>query len=77
MRSTRRLPARFPDGAKYVLESDGGTVRRYVEFPDGRRVTLASRKAMTCCAEQVSIVPAVTEAAAPRKRRTAHVLAHA
>jgi len=34
MRPTRRLPARFPDGAKYVLESEGGMVRRYVEFPD-------------------------------------------
>jgi hypothetical protein len=79
MRSTRRLPVRFPDGAKYVLEADGGMVRRYVEFPDGRRVTLASRKAMTCCAElhDVSIVPAVAEAPAPRKRRAARVLAPA
>lgn len=74
MRSTRRLPARFPDGAKYVLESDGAMVRRYVEFPDGRRVTLAARQAVTCvCADlnDVSIVPAVAEAPAPRKRVTA------
>lgn len=85
MRSIRRLPARFPDGTKYVLESDGGMVRRYVEFPDGRRVVLAARKAMTCCAEMhdvshaVSIVPAVIEAAPARKRTMPkrRVLAHA
>jgi hypothetical protein len=62
MRSTSRLPARFPDGAKYVLESDGGMVRRYVELPDGRRVNLARRKAVTCFRsdlQDVSIVPAV------------------
>jgi len=83
MRSLRRLPARFPDGAKYVLESEGGMVRRYVEYPDGRKVMLASRKAAVCvCNEQdVSIVPAVIEAPAPRKRavakRPARILAHA
>jgi len=79
MRSTRRLPVRFPDGARYVLESDGDMVRRYVEFPGGRRVTLARRKAAVCCPDlqNVSIVPAVTEAPAPRKRRAARVLAHA
>lgn len=86
MRPTRRLPARFPDGAKYVLESEGGMVRRYVEFPDGRKVMLARRKAAVCvCPDQihdladVSIVPAVVET--PRKRvpvkRGARVLAHA
>jgi hypothetical protein len=88
MRSKSRLPVRFPDGAKYVLESDGGMVRRYVEFPDGRRVMLARRKAVACvCADlqDVSIVPAVVETHAPRKRladrttakRGARVLAHA
>ena len=84
MRPTRRLPARFPDGTKYVLESDGGMVRRYVEFPDGRKVMLASRKAAVCvCPDlhDVSIVPAVAETPAPRKRltvkRPARVLAHA
>ena len=82
MRPTRRLPARFPDGTKYVLESDGGMVRRYVEFPDGRKVMLTRRKAAVCvCPDlhDVSIVPAVVEA--PRKRvaakRAARVLAHA
>ena len=84
MRPTRRLPARFPDGTKYVLESDGGMVRRYVEFPDGRKVMLTRRKAAVCvCPDlhDVSIVPAVAETPAPRKRltvkRPARVLAHA
>ena len=84
MRPTRRLPARFPDGTKYVLESDGGMVRRYVEFPEGRKVMLTRRKAAVCvCPDlhDVSIVPAVAETPAPRKRltvkRPARVLAHA
>ena len=83
MRSSNRLPTRFPDGAKYVLEGDGGMVRRFVEFPDGRRVTLPARKAAACvCPElaEVSIVPAVAEAHAPRRRharRTVRALAHA
>lgn len=71
MRSTTRLPTRFPDGAKYVLESHGGMVRRFVEFPDGRRITLASRKAVPCvCSEatEVSIVPAVVESQTSRRR---------
>jgi hypothetical protein len=83
MRSSNRLPTRFPDGAKYVLESDGGMVRRFVEFPDGRRVALPARKAVACvCPElaDVSIVPAVAETHAPRRRsarRPTRVLAHA
>lgn len=83
MRSTNRLPTRFPDGAKYVLESHGGMVRRFVEFPDGRRVTLPARKALACaCSDlaEVSLVPAVTETHAPRRRaarRTVRALAHA
>lgn len=83
MRSSNRLPTRFPDGAKYVLESHGGMVRRFVEFPDGRRVTLPARKAAACvCSElaEVSIVPAVAETQLPRRRparRTVRALAHA
>jgi len=45
MRKSSRLPTRFPEGTKYVLESHGGEVRRFVEFPDGRRITLSKRKA--------------------------------
>jgi hypothetical protein len=82
MRSTRRLPVRFPDGAKYVLESDGDMVRRYVELPDGRRVHLARRKAVTCShadLQDVSLVPAVAPPPIrkrPVTRRSAR-LAHA
>ena len=76
MRKSSRLPTRFPEGTKYVLESHGGEVHRFVEFPDGRRITLNKRKAATCvCAEQelVSIVPPAV-AAAKRGRRPARVL---
>ena len=50
---------RFPAGTKYVLESCGPFVRRYVEYPDGSKMQLPTRKALTCmCAErQTSIVP--------------------
>ncbi len=57
---TSRLPTRFPVGTKYIVEGCGRRVRRYVEFPDGRKVQLATRKALTCtCAElqRISIAP--------------------
>jgi hypothetical protein len=75
MRKSSRLPTRFPEGTKYVLESHGGEVHRFVEFPDGRRVTLNKRKASNCvCAEtDLSIVPAVL-AERKRARRSARVL---
>jgi hypothetical protein len=60
MGSAVRLPVCFPVGSKYVLEACGPFVRRYVEFPNGRRVKLAKRKALPCgCLEwqQISIVP--------------------
>ena len=60
MRNSTRTLMRFPVGSKYVLDGRGPFVRRYVEFPDGRRVQLATRKALSCkCAarEQVGIVP--------------------
>jgi hypothetical protein len=71
-----RLPARVPIGTKYVLESRGPLVRRYIEFPDGRRVHLTTRKALTCtCAElqRLSIIPDQKAAAvaAPLLRETA------
>ena len=71
MRKSNRLPARFPEGTKYVLESVGGMVRRFVEFPDGRKIVLPSRKATTCCAEEVSIVPGVAHSEVKRARRRA------
>jgi hypothetical protein len=57
MRKPNRFPTRFPPGSKYVLESRGPMVHRYVELPNGRRVTLPARKAATCCAADVSLVP--------------------
>src|SRR5450756_1078851 len=47
MLSRPRLPARFPIGTKYVLEGSGRFVRRYIEFPNGRRVQLATRNAQS------------------------------
>jgi hypothetical protein len=74
-----RLPARFPDGTKYVLESRGRFVRRYIVLPDGRRVQLARRKALRCIGaemRQISIIPdktaAVIDAPSLGKRVVAH-----
>src|SRR5258708_6189956 len=47
-RTSNRLPERFPVGSKYVVESCGPVVRRYVEFPDGHKVTLPKRRALSC-----------------------------
>jgi hypothetical protein len=55
---TARLPKRLPTGTKYVVESAGAFVRRFLELPNGKRIALSKRKALTCkCAETVSIVP--------------------
>jgi hypothetical protein len=43
------LPQHFPVGTKYVVESRGSLVHRYVEFPDGRKISLPTRKAIPCC----------------------------
>jgi hypothetical protein len=70
--SSRRLPARFPANSKYVLESRGPLLRRYVEFPDGRRVELAPRRALTChCAERAAALGPAMSADAEAKRRRA------
>ena len=77
MRKSSQLPTRFPDGAKYVLEGRGDVVHRFVEFPDGRRVRLRQRKAVSCvCAElqEVSIVPMAEHVAPKRARRRVRVL---
>jgi hypothetical protein len=76
MRISARLPKRFPIGTKYVLEGHGPTVRRYIEFPNGRRKQLASRKALSCtCAagRELSIVPDQTAIPVDRRRRTREV----
>ena len=53
MRKMSRLPGHFPADTKYVLEARGPFVRRYVEFPDGRTLELAPRKAQTCRCQAV------------------------
>ena len=60
MPSASLLPIRFPIGTKYVLEGSGPFVRRYVEFPNGRKIKLTTRKALSCTRaerEQTNIVP--------------------
>ena len=60
MPSSPSLPARVPVGTKYVLEGRGSFVRRYIEFPNGRKVQLATRKASSCTCvarQRISIVP--------------------
>jgi hypothetical protein len=47
-RTSDSLPKRFPVGTKYVVESRGPVVTRYVEFPAGDKVVLSSRKALSC-----------------------------
>jgi hypothetical protein len=58
-----RLPTRFPNGTKYVVEGRGAFVRRYVEFPNGRRIDLATRNALSCTCgveQKLSIAPDLT-----------------
>ena len=58
VRNAYRLPKRLPEGTKYVVESAGQFVRRFVELPNGRRILLPTRKAQPCaCVERVSLVP--------------------
>ena len=75
MPSSSRLPARFPVGSKYVLEGHGSFVHRFIEFPNGRRVQLPTRKALSCtwaAWQQIGIAPeqsvAVVDAPSLRKR---------
>lgn len=69
MPKTSRLPTRYPEGTKYVLENVGGTIRRFVEFPDGRKIVLRPRKAVACCSDEISLVPIVAQAEAKKTRR--------
>lgn len=72
MRASSRLPSRLPEGSKYVLESRGSWVHRYVEFPDGRRVRLRARQALPCCAADASLVPKLAATAAVPGTRAKH-----
>ena len=72
MRKSSRLPSRFPVGTKYVLESRGGVVHRYVEYPDGSKFALSPREPATCECLALSIVPeiaATAPAPEPEPRR--------
>jgi hypothetical protein len=78
MVSIPRVPARVPSGTKYVLESHGSIVRRYIEFPNGRRVQLATRKALSCkCAawQQISIAPGKRSAVVDARSLRSNVVA--
>ena len=54
-----RVGKNYPDGTKYVVEAHGAIVKRYLEYPDGRRIRLNNRKSHRCSwGETVtSIVP--------------------
>jgi len=58
-----RLPKRFPVGTKYVVEASGEFVRRFVEYPDGRKIRLSTRKRQRCSSVEpvVSLAPDQTE----------------
>jgi hypothetical protein len=60
-RTSNSLPTRFPVGSKYVVESRGPIVRRYVEFPDGHKVTLGERPALSCGKKARQRAPAEKE----------------
>lgn len=51
------LPTTFPVGTKFIVESCGPIVRRYVEFPDGRKVRLSDRRALACSHERARLRP--------------------
>jgi len=75
MHRLTRLPARFPANTKYVLEARGPLVRRYVEFPDGRRIELSPRKAVTCDCAEHTLVPAMRSLAGGKRRKRLAVAA--
>jgi hypothetical protein len=39
-----RLPDKFPEGTRFVIEGRAGRVSRYLEFPDGRHIDLPVRR---------------------------------
>jgi hypothetical protein len=64
VRASSRLPKSLPVGTKYVVESAGAFVRRFIELPSGEKILLPTRKALNKCADRVSLVPDQ----APRRR---------
>ena len=71
-----RLPARFPADTRYVLEAHGAVVRRFIEYPDGLKVELKPRKALTClCADSALVPPLDAGDRASKSKRKAKRLA--
>jgi hypothetical protein len=70
-RTSDRLPQRFPIGAKYVVESHGSALNRFVEFPNGRTVMLTKRVALPCTTQSCTQRYAGTKKPArqPRAKR--------
>jgi hypothetical protein len=44
MSRANRLPSRFPEGTRFVIEGRAGLISRYLEFPDGRHLDLPVRR---------------------------------
>jgi hypothetical protein len=58
------LPSRFPVGTRFVIEGKGGRIhQRYVEFPDGRQISLPLEKVA---------LPLETPSRPSSRRRRAH-----
>jgi hypothetical protein len=51
-----RPPAHLPEGTKYVVEGAGTYIRRWIELPNGKRISLPKRK-VAKCRDRVSLVP--------------------
>jgi hypothetical protein len=75
MPGSMRVPRRLPVGTKYVLENDGLLVRRFIEFPNGRKTHLARRKALICT--YGALGPDQHRAASNQSRRRSSVAAFA
>jgi hypothetical protein len=52
MASSSHAPMQFPVGTKYIVESCGPFVRRHIEFPNGHRIQLTARKAVSCTCQR-------------------------
>lgn len=66
LRSCHRI-TRVPVGTKYILEASGAFVRRFIEFPDGRKLKLKKRKSAGCNASHP------TRAASRRRKGSARI----
>lgn len=65
----KRLPKKYPDGTKYIVEAHGSFVRRSIEFPDGRKIQLSDRKIKSLSSAEASLVPEQSEPVIANVRR--------